>query len=240
MKLSLVIPVYNEVENIVELTNRLNKTLKRLKIEFELIYVVQGRDGAYKKLAELKKHVPQIRTKYFREPLGIGPAFKIGFNMVSDDMTHVLTMDGDLNHQPEELGSLISKMDETNSDIIIGSRKVKGGSMINMPWYKKIISGLTNIFLYWILSLQVKDLTSGYRLFKKEVIFSIRNDLKSKNFEVYPEILLLSKNKGFNMAEVPITFKYRLYGKSKLNFLTSGLGYIKLFCRTLLPSIFQK
>lgn len=233
MKISVVIPVYNEVDNVIELTNRLNTVLKKLNQEFELIYVVQGKDGAYEQLTKLKKQVPQIRLKHFPNPLGVGPAYKIGFDMISDDVTHVLTLDGDLNHQPEEIPAFISKMDKINVDIIIGSRKIKGGSMINMPWYKNLISGFTNLLLPILFNTKIKDLTSGYRLFKKEVISSIKEELKSKNFEFYPEVLLLSKKKGFNMAEIPITFKYRMYGESKLNFLTSGIGYVKLLYRSL-------
>lgn len=240
MKISVVIPVYNEVDNVTELTNRLNTVLNRLEQDFELIYVVQGKDGTYEKLTELKKQVPQIRLKHFSNPLGVGHAYKVGFNMVSDDATYVLTMDGDLNHQPEELPSFISKMKETNYDIIVGSRKIKGGSMINMPWYKNLISGFTNVMLPVLFNMKIKDLTSGYRLFKKKVILSIKNYIKSKNFEFYPEVLLLSKKEGFNMVEIPITFKYRIYGESKLNFLTSGIGYVRLFCRTIYLSIFSR
>lgn len=233
MKLSIVIPVYNEADNVVELTTRVNKVLKELNQKFELIYVIQGKDGTYEHLTKLREQTPQIRLKHFPNPLGIGPAFKIGFDMISDDATHVLTMDGDLNHQPEELPLFLSKMNETDYDIIIGSRKIKGGSMIHMPWYKKIISGFTNTLLNSILKMPAKDLTSGYRLFKKKVILSIKDEIQSKNFEFYPEVLLLSKKKGFKMTEVPITFKYRIHGESKLNFLTSGIGYIKLLYKTI-------
>lgn len=234
MMLSVVIPIYNEVENVEELSYRIAKVMKGLKQNFELIYIVRGEDGTYEKLKHLKKQIPQIRIKYLPEPPGLGPAFKAGFNMISDKSTHVLTMDGDLNHQPEELPLFISKMKETNCDIVIGSRKIKDGSMINMPFYKRIISGFINISLKLLLRMGAKDLTSGYRLFKKRVILGIRDKLKSKNFEFCLEVLLISKKMGFTMEEVPIKFKYRIHGKSKLNFLTSGIGYARLLLRLML------
>ncbi len=233
MKISAVIPVYNEVDNVVELSKRINKTLKDNKTDFELIYVVQGKDGTYEKLVKLKKDIPEIRLKYFPNALGLGPAFRVGFNMISDDCTHVLTMDGDLNHQPEEIPMFIEKMKETNSDIIIGSRKVEGGTMVNMPLPKKMISSFTNLLLMFLFNIRVKDLTSGYRFYKKKVIINVRKNLKSRNFEFIPEVLILSKKRGYKMTEVPIKFKFRIHGESKLNFVTSGIGYVKLLFRTM-------
>ena len=233
MKISTVIPVYNEADNVSELTKRLERTFMKLGCDFEFNYVVQGKDGAREILLKLKKNIPTIRMKYFPRPIGVGSAFRIGFDMISKDSTHVLTMDGDLNHQPEELPSFVSKMEETNCDIVIGSRKVAGGTMIQMPFYKKVISGFTNIVLKSIFNIGVRDLTSGYRLFKRDAITRIRKKITSKNFEVYPEILLLAKRKGFSMVEIPIKFKYRIHGKSKLNFFTSGIGYVRLILRIL-------
>ena len=140
-------------------------------------------------------------------------------------------MDGDLNHQPEELPSFIKKMEETDSDIIIGSRMVKGGKLDKYPSWKGIVSGFTNKVLPFLTGCRVKDLTSGYRLIKSDVIKKLRGNITSRNFEFYPEFLIKAKNEGFSMIETPIHFKYRIRGKSKLNFFTSGSGYIKLLLR---------
>ncbi len=229
MLLSIVIPAYNEAKNLEELTERFYKVLKKQKINFEIIYVIQGTDGAFEKLKKLHKGgKKELKIYYYPKPLGVGPAFKIGFNKISPGATHVLTMDADLNHQPEEFPKFLEKMQSTDADIIIGSRKIKGGKMERMPLMKKMISGFVNILLPLLFISHVKDLTSGYRLFKKKVISSIKDEISSKNFEFYPEVLLLARRKEFKMKEIPITFKYRIHGESKLNFMTSGVGYAKL------------
>ncbi|MFX0057851.1 MAG: glycosyltransferase [Candidatus Hodarchaeota archaeon] len=228
MKISVVLPAYNEVDNVGELTIRLSNSLQKLNIDHEILYVIQGKDGAYEKLISMKNKFPQLRLIYFPEAIGVGPAFITGFKNISRDITHVLTMDADLNHQPEEFPLFLKAWKKFNTDLIIGSRKIKGGKMENTPPLKNLISSFTNILFKYIFGLPVNDITSGYRLYKREVIDKIVNKLSSKNFEFYPEVIIWAKKLGFSMIEVPITFKYRIYGESKLNFFTSGIGYIKL------------
>jgi len=234
MKIEFLLPAYNEKDNVVDLTKRIYKVMKKEKIDFEIIYIIQGMDGALEQLIDLKKKgYNKMRMYHYNNPLGIGPAFIKAFNRMSKEATHVVTMDADLNHQPEEIPMFIKKMEDSGKEIIIGSRKVSGGIMINMPWYKKLISGTVNIILPRLYGLKAKDITSGYRLFRSDVIKKVRSKIKSKNFEVYPEILMIANKKGFSMAEVPIKFKFRIHGESKLNFFSSGFGYLKLLFRSL-------
>jgi len=234
MKISVVLPAYNEEENIEELTKRLSNTFKKLRISFEIIYIIQGHHEAVDILVKLKKSIPEIKYSYYEKPLGIGKPFRIGFNSISKNTTHVLTMDGDLNHQPEELPLFLKKMKETNADIIIGSRYIKGGKMLKMPVWKKFISGTTNIIINLLFHFNVKDKTSGYRLMKREVTDNVKDKYTSKHFEFYPEFLIRAKREGFRMEEVPITFKFREHGKSKLKLLSSGFGYARMLIKVLL------
>ncbi len=237
MKLSVILPSYNEKENIGILTDRLYKVLTKSNIDFELIYIIQGLDGTKEELTKIKNNWhPKIKIFHYKGPLGIGGAFKEGFSNISQDATHVLTMDCDLNHQPEEIPLFIDRIEKQPPvDIVIGSRNIPGGKLVihnkNYLWIKKILSNSVNFLLPWMYGLNIKDITSGYRLFKFDVIKKIRNKIRSKNFEVYPEILILSKRHDFKMAEVPIVFKEREHGKSKLNFYVSAWGYSKLFFR---------
>lgn len=232
MKICAVIPAYNEAENVEDLSNRLNSALKQANADFELIYVIQGNDGALEKLQKMQNDIPQIKLFYFPEPIGVGPAFIEGFNKISPDCDYVLTMDADLNHQPEELPRFIEAMEKSNCDIVIGSRKIKGGVMERMPLTKKIISGVTNIIMPVAYGFNVNDMTSGYRLYKRKVIEDIRNKITSRNFEFYPEALIQAKKTGHNnMVEVPITFTFRIHGKSKLNWTKTGIGYLRLLIK---------
>ena len=185
MDLSIVLPAYNERENIPELTDRFYKVLKTLKLSFEIVYVIQGNDGSFELLKKMKDSGrKELKILYFPTPIGVGRAFKVRFFHINPKTKYVLTMDADLNHPPEYLPDFLKAIETTHADIVIGSRRIKGGKIekeadaMYSEW-KKIISGFANIFLV-ILNLNVKDITSGYRLFKSNVVYDIRKKLKSK------------------------------------------------------------
>jgi dolichol-phosphate mannosyltransferase len=231
MKISAVIPAYNERENVGELTIRLKKVLDVLvdsgKVnDFEIIYVYQGNDGGAALLENLKKKIPQLVIKHFPEPLGVGYAFREGFHMVSGDMTHVLTMDADLNHQPESLPEFLHYTN--NYDIIVGSRYIAEGKFEEMPMWKIAISKFANVVVSNFFRLGVKDISSGYRVYRKKVIDDIRDNIIYKNFEFYAEALIRAVRRGYTVKEVPIVYKQRKHGKSKLKLSSTGIGYARL------------
>lgn len=237
MKISVVMPAYDEKGNVEKLAERFYKVFEKLKIDFELIYVLQGTKdkSGYNNLMKMKnKGMKKIRLFYFPKPIGVYPAFKVGFDNIAKDSTHVLTLDADLNHQPEELPRFIEKMKETNADIIIGSRYIKGGVIKGAPLWKKTLSKLMNLFFNTISSVDVSDKTSGYRLMKRKVVDKTKNKVIFKNFESYIEFLIKAKREGFTMAEVPITFIFRTIGVSKMKIVKTTIGYIKLIITTIL------
>ncbi|MGV8141236.1 MAG: glycosyltransferase family 2 protein, partial [Candidatus Woesearchaeota archaeon] len=174
MKISIMLPAYNEKGNIEPLTERLIKVFsKKLKnFNYELIFVIQGDDGANESLERLKKrlNIKHMKLLYFPKPIGVGPAHVAGYKNVSKDSDFVLTMDADLNHLPEEFPRFVDKMLDTDADIVIGSRKVKGSGTEKYSLFKRIMSGFTNMLLITFLRLKVKDITSGYRLCRYSVI----------------------------------------------------------------------
>lgn len=224
MNFSVILPAYNERKNLRELVLRLKKVLSGSK--YEIVCIIQGKDGTYEELSALKGF-KQLRLFYYPEPLGIGIAFKIGFCKARYD--HIITMDADLNHQPEEIPGFIEKMRKTGADIVVGSRYIKGGRILGMPLWKRVLSFSVNKILTAIFRFPVNDKSSGYRLFKKKVIADVVKEMKSKNFGVYPEILIIARNKCYKMVEIPIVFKVRVHGKSKMNLIKTGLGYLGLF-----------
>lgn len=234
-KISVVMAAYNEAGNVEELAKRFDKIFKHLRIDFELVYVLQGNDGAKNGLERLIKNgMKNIRIAHFENPIGVGHAFRHGFGMAAKNASHVLTLDADLNHQPEELPKFVEAMKKHDCDIVIGSRLIKGGSMVKRNAAKEFVSAFVNFIGPAAFRISAKDITSGYRLYKKEKLDQIWPLTKARNFEFYPEMLIFASRKGFRMLEVPINFKPRTRGKSKMGFVSSGIGYTKLFIRTML------
>jgi dolichol-phosphate mannosyltransferase len=231
MFLSIVIAVYNEEENVSELTNRIFSCMVSLKIPFELIYVVDGTDKSIDILRCFSKDHTNLILDYSPKLRGFRNAFVKGFSLINKDATHVLTMDADLNHQPEEISSLLKKMASSNADIVIGSRYVKKGKVDKIECWKRAVSILANFIIkaYWGLS--IKDKTSGYRLYKRKVIAAVVPLCKSQNFEFLFEILINSVRKNCIIVEVPIHFKPRKAGESKFQLWKTSKGYLKLMLR---------
>ncbi|MFA5175692.1 MAG: glycosyltransferase [Candidatus Nanoarchaeia archaeon] len=228
--ISVVIAALNEEKNIKNLTERLIKILENYN--YEIIYSIAGKDKTLDELKGLKNK--NIKIIYSESPEGLGIDFKKGFKNISEKADYVITMDADLNHQPEEIPSLLEKAEDY--DIVIGSRWIKGGKVEFLPLWKRAISGLTNYVFYIITELNIKDKTSGFRIYKKEAIDRLYKEYKSKNFEFLVEMLLIAQKMKMGIIEVPITFKYRLHGKSKFRFRMS-LGYLKLLINSILYKV---
>lgn len=229
MKISAVIPVYNEDEVIDEFTARLVQSFQEMGIDYEVIFIVEGDDSTREKLLEVSAHNPRVKVEYSVKRLGLGKAMKRGLGMVDPASDYVLTMDADLNHHPEEIHELVEA--SGNADIVVGCRSKNRGLVAELPFFKRMISGCTNWILKTAFSVPSTDVTSGYRLYSTKTIESVRDELKGKNFEITPEILIRARKKGHRIVEVPITFTRRPRGASKLSFVRSGLGYVVLLVR---------
>jgi dolichol-phosphate mannosyltransferase len=229
MKISAVVMLYNEEEVIDEFSQRLLKSLRQLPMDYEVNFVVEGTDGTLEKVKSLAKTDPRIRFDYNEKRLGLGKATKKGLGLVDPRSNLVLTMDSDLNHDPEEIVNLLEA--SKNADIVIGCRSRSRGLVKELPWFKRMVSASTNWLLRNVFRMNSSDITSGFRIYSTKAIESIRDDLVSKNFEVTAELLIRAKKKGFSIAEVPITFTRRPRGTSKLSFVRSGIGYVLLLFR---------
>jgi len=229
LKISTVIMLYNEEEVIDEFSTRLIKSLDALNHDYEVIFVVEGTDSTLQKVSELAKWNPRVRVEYHEKRLGLGKATKKGLSLVDPKSDYVLTMDSDLNHDPEEIGRLLEATKE--ADVVVGCRSRTRGLVKELPWFKRMVSASTNWVLRNAFRMESSDITSGFRVYSTKTIESVRDELISKNFEVTAELLIRAKKKGFSIAEVPITFTRRPRGTSKLSFVKSGAGYIVLLFR---------
>lgn len=233
MKIFCLIPAYNEKGNLLLLIEKLYNLLEKLRVKSEIFFVIQGTDGSEQLLRKIKKTHKEVDWIYFKAPLGIGKAYKEGFKKVKKGYTHVLTLDADLNHDPSVLPSFIKKMKETDGDIIIGSRFMKGGSFNDKRKWKRIISNLVNRFMTFMLGIEIHDISSGYRLMKVEVVEKIRENLIEKGYPGYMEFIIRARREGFKIAEVPIVYTPRIWGTSKIRKGRIFLDYLVFTIRLL-------
>jgi dolichol-phosphate mannosyltransferase len=226
MKIVCIIPSYKEKGNLEELTMRLASVFNKLHLEFNILYVIQTNDGSTKLLDRLKNKIPELKYIYFEKPLGIGLAYKKGFEKAGKKFSHILTLDGDLNHNPSDIPFFIKALQQKNADIIIGSRYIKGGQFNDKRLWKKIISYLTNRLLTLIIKIKVCDISSGFRLMKREVIDTVYSKLQESGYPSYMELILRAKSEGFKIYEIPITYTPRKWGKSKMSIFKTFTDYL--------------
>ncbi len=215
MKIAVIIPTYNERQNIGLLIDKiLSLGIKNLSI----IVVDDGSpDGTGRladKIAEKKNGVIVIHRP---RKLGLGSAYKAGFQEALELSSQVLiTMDADFSHNPEVIPRMLRKI--KNFDVVIGSRYVKGGKIYGFNVWRHILSGGAQALVRPILGICVRDSTSGFRAYKAEVLKKIRyKSIKSEGYSFLIEVVFLSQQKSLRFVEVPIVYRLRARGKSKLS-----------------------
>jgi len=205
--ISVVLPTKNE-PRIGELIQSIKSVLNPLNVEYEVITVDKSSDET-PKLAELAG-ARIVRQKSD----GLGNAIKEGISSAKGDI--IIVMDADFSHDPKYIPKFIDKVREF--DIVVGSRKVPGGGTVGWGWYREIISRGANLLARYVAGVHVSDATSGYRAYRKDVFNAINlESLKSKGFEFQIEVLSKALEKGFKVGSIPIVFRGRSRGKSKLS-----------------------
>lgn len=225
--LAVVIAAYNEEDNIEALTRRLDRTLRTLPgCTSEILFVVEGWDRTREILEGLSQEIPNLRILYGEEPSGLGNAFRRGFAAVDPDVDYIVTLDADLNHQPEEIPRLVEALRRSDCDILVGSRFLAASRVEGAPLWKRFLSGVMNRLMRHLFGLRVLDKTSGFRVYRAEVLRAIR--FENPSFAFLPEILIRAHAAGFRIAEEPIHFIFRVHGRSKMRFWATSLSYLKL------------
>jgi len=213
MLLSIIIPVYNEELTIGNIIDRTKAAAKQMGIACEIIVV---NDHSYDRSLEVaKRHNAQVIT--LKEHLGKGYALRAGFAKAKGDI--IVTIDSDGSHWPEELPEVLAPVLANKADMVIGSRYMD---------HKKVAARKLNafgvhIFNYLIQTLTGVDITdsqSGYRAMTRQVLEG--QNLKSGEYEIESEMLVKTAKAGFRVAEVPITFEQRTYGRSGVDPMVDG------------------
>lgn len=206
--LSIVVPTYNERENIQLLYQGIAQAVK----DFELIFVDDNSpDGTAQVIREIQGRDSRVRLLQRPAKLGLGSAVLHGSQAASGEW--VAMMDADLSHSPAALPSLMAA--SAGADLVIGSRYIEGGRIQGWPLSRRLAS----LIAIWVgrlmLRMKVKDPTSGFVLMRRELVEGIRDKLSPRGFKLLLEVLV--KADQAKVVEVPITFVNRAYGQSKLS-----------------------
>lgn len=162
------------------------------------------------------------------KPCGVGRAIKCGFNNVNPKADYVLTMDSDFTENIKEVKLLINTMEEGGYDVVLGSRFIEGGRLVDYPLDKKMMNRLWHFLVKILFRIRQKDLTNNFKLYKTEIIKNL--PWKSNGYSMNAETGLLPVILGYNIAEVPVSWISRNpeMGKSKFNLFRVGWGYIRV------------
>lgn len=227
MKYSVILPTYNERENLPIVIYLLAKTFSANKIDWEVIIVddasPDGTQEVAKQLIEIYG-ADHIKLKPRAGKLGLGTAYMHGLQFVDGDF--VIIMDADFSHHPEAIPEFIAKQKEGNFDIVTGTRYAGNGGVYGWDLKRKLISRGANFLATVVLRPNVSDLTGSFRLYKKDVLAKIIEVTKSKGYVFQMEMMVRARALNFTIAEVPISFVDRLYGESKLGG-DEIVGYLK-------------
>jgi dolichol-phosphate mannosyltransferase len=219
MKTVIVIPTYNETENIAQLI----KQIFSLNIAHLNILVVDDNspDQTAQLVKTLQANFPK-RLHLITRPgkLGLGSAYIVGFNWALRQKADLIfEMDADGSHDYSDIPKLIQPLVENTADVTIGSRKIKYGKIIGWNIFRHLASWGAMAITRLILGLKTKDVTAGFRGYRRQVLTKLNlNKIKTNGYAFQEEMIWLCEKKNFRIKEIPVTFKDRQRGQSKLNY----------------------
>ncbi|MCL4384853.1 MAG: glycosyltransferase family 2 protein [Cyanobacteria bacterium] len=205
-KISILIPAFNEEENIIPAINETIEVFKKLELDYELIIIDDGSiDNTYKKVQE-SLHTFNGRVKIERYELnaGKGYAIKYGFNFVSGD--YILFLDADLDLHPSQITNFLKLMEEYKADVVMGSKRHKD-SVVNYPKSRKILSNGYYFLIKILFGLPVKDTQTGLKLFRYEALKNSISKIVIKRYAFDLELLVVLYKLGYKIVECPIYLK---------------------------------
>ncbi|MCH9667794.1 MAG: polyprenol monophosphomannose synthase [Actinomycetia bacterium] len=212
----VIIPTYNECDNLLTIVSRVNDAAP----DVDVLIVDDGSpDGTGELADELALADPdRVHVMHRASKEGLGAAYLAGFAWgLNRQYSIIVEMDADGSHAPEELHRLLEAID-AGADVVIGSRYVEGGEVLNWPRRRLVLSRTANGYSRILLGVAIRDITAGYRAYRREVLEKIdlaAVDSRGYGFQV--DLTWRSINAGFTVVEVPITFTEREHGVSKMD-----------------------
>jgi len=220
--LSIITPTYNEAETLPRFIESLTEAL-RGGYEYEVIIVDDNSPDGTGAIAEsLAERHGRIKVVHRPEKLGLGTAYKEGFKRASGEL--IVSIDADLSHNPEDIPRLLEAVRE--ADIAIGSRLVKGGKIMGRSRWRDLMSISANGLIRLLTGQPIRDWTSGFRIYRREVLEAILPRVACKKWDYQFEVLYKALKSNYRAREVPITFRERAGGRSKFD-LKEALTFMK-------------
>jgi len=215
----VIIPTYNESENIDTIVGRLRRAVPAAEV---LVADDNSPDGTGLMADAIAARDPGVHVLHRLGKEGLGAAYLAGFQWGLDRGYDVLVeMDADGSHQPEQLPKLLAALgpkDDRKADLVLGSRWVRGGRVVNWPRSREILSRGGNLWTRIALGVPQKDATGGFRVFDRRTLLGIGlDDVASAGYCFQVDLVWRTVKKGFRVVEVPITFVERQYGDSKMS-----------------------
>jgi dolichol-phosphate mannosyltransferase len=233
----VVLPTYNERENVAALLVAIRSTLPAADV---LVVDDNSPDGTASIVEETAAELGQI--KLLRRPgkHGLGSAYREGFAIALDEgYEAIVSMDVDFSHDPSSLPELLALLD-AGADAVIGSRYVPGGATVDWPLHRRVLSRWGNRYTSLVLRLQVRDCTSGFRAYRASALAAIEpSSTTAEGYAFLTELVRRLVRSGYRVMESPIVFRDRRYGESKMSsriIVESMLLVTRWGVRDLLPS----
>lgn len=238
MKLSVVIPAYNEEGSIGETLRTLYEVLTLNNIDHEILVTNDNsKDKTEEVLQALKSEIPTLVYYTNHGPNGFGYAVRYGLERFTGDC--VAVMMADLSDSPHDLVKFYNKMIEGNFDCVFGSRFIKGGMTHDYPQVKRIINRLANFLISATVGIRYNDTTNAFKLYKKETIAGIQPIL-APHFNLTIELPLKAIVRGYSYAIVPNSWTNRKTGESKLKIREMGSRYFFILLYCLIEKFFSR
>jgi len=216
----LILPTYDEAENIEAIVRAADAVLAGASPEGHHILIVDdgSPDGTGDIADGLAEEMAALEVLHRRERQGLGPAYLAGFAYALDrGASHVMEMDSDFSHDPADLARLLGAVRD-GADLALGSRYVAGGGVSDWGILRQVVSRGGSWYARRVLGLEVRDLTGGFKCFRREVLEAIDlPTVRSQGYAFQVELTYRAIKRGFRVVEVPIVFRDRQHGHSKMS-----------------------
>jgi dolichol-phosphate mannosyltransferase len=214
MKTLIIIPTYNEIENLGPLLKEIFSFAPETDI---LIVDDNSPDGTGQLADKMHEENPRIHVMHRSGKLGLGTAYIAGFKYaIEHEYDAAFEMDADFSHDPKYLPDFLKAIE--NADLVIGSRYISGGATPNWSPLRRFISGGGNIYARFMLGIPIQDCTAGYRCYRREVLENLGLDtVQTQGYGFQVEMTYRTMKQGFKIVETPIVFMDRRVGKSKMS-----------------------